>query len=149
MPGTHQTGLVCEYRRLCSIGQVELREDPSNVGAGGVLADEQGRADLGVGLRLGDQLEHLDLAGGELRQSRRRFFRSRQQGELFDDAPGDRRGEKPAAAGDDPDRGEELLFGGVFEEEAARARSKVSCAVPGMLLRFPFRLWRRQACLSR
>src|SRR5262249_1960506 len=112
-------GLVGGDGGLGAVVEFELGKDAGDVGGGGVFVDEQGRADLRVGLRLGDQLEYLDLTCGELSQPWRRFLRSRQQGELFDDTPGDRRGEEPAAVGDDPDRGEELVFGGVFGEDRA------------------------------
>ena len=43
------------------------------------------------------------------------------RGEVLDQAPGDRGREQRAAVGDDADRGQQLVLGGVLEQEAARA----------------------------
>ena len=125
MPGTHQTGLVCEYRRLCSIGQVELREDPSNVGAGGVLAYEKRRRDLArstsaAAMRFKtwtSRSVRSCIPGGDSKSSRRR-------GQLLDHAFSDRRSEQASATSGHTQRGQQILLRGVFEEEPARARSK-------------------------
>jgi hypothetical protein len=51
-----------------SVGDLELVEDSRDVVADRLLAEEQRRCDLRVGAALGEQLEYLDLAFGELRE---------------------------------------------------------------------------------
>ena len=77
VPGPDDTGLVGEHDRLGAVAQVELLQDPGDVGLHGVLADDEARRDLGVREALGEEPEHLELAGGELVERRRWGGRAR------------------------------------------------------------------------
>src|SRR3954470_21645006 len=61
--GLRQAVAVGVGRRFGAIGATRLAEDAADVVRGGVLADEQRRADLAVAESLRDQAEDLDLAG--------------------------------------------------------------------------------------
>src|SRR5204863_7759272 len=60
------------HDRLGSIGDAELVEDVRDVVADRLVADAEPGPDLGVRAALGDQLEDLVLAVGELRKRRGR-----------------------------------------------------------------------------
>ena len=85
--------------------------------------EEQRGGDLGVGEPVRDELEHLELALGQLGELGRRAGAGwRPAHEVLDQATGDRRGEQRVAGRDDPDGVGELLRPDVLEQEAARAR---------------------------
>ena len=50
-----QPGLVREHHRLYAVAQVELGEDPPDVGLHGGLGDHEPVGDLGVGQVSGDR----------------------------------------------------------------------------------------------
>ena len=61
-----QAGLARPHDRLGPVADLELREDVRDVVADGLGRQAEGRGDVGVGPPLGDQLEDLALALGEL-----------------------------------------------------------------------------------
>jgi hypothetical protein len=60
-----QSAFVREDRGLGSVTQVELHQDPLDVGLHGGFLDHEGRGVLGVRAPAGDQPEYLALAGRE------------------------------------------------------------------------------------
>ncbi len=85
-----------------------------------LLADGEAAGDLGVGQALGDQPEHLGLAGREGAERRQPVGGRRPAaGELGDQAAGDGGGDQRVARGDDPDGVEQPLGGDVLEQEPA------------------------------
>src|SRR6266540_4505954 len=117
-----EAGFVGEDDGLDAVSEVELAEDAGDVGFDGCFADEQGCGDLVVGLAFGDQLEHLELAVGQLVELGGGGLPGwGAAGELFDQAAGDRWGEQRFALGDGADGVGELFGADVFEEEAAGA----------------------------
>src|SRR5262252_10905282 len=63
--GRDQAGFVGEDDGLGAVAEVELGQDPADVGLGGLLGDDQRVADLGIGQTVGDQPQHLGLARSE------------------------------------------------------------------------------------
>jgi hypothetical protein len=61
-----QTALVGGHHHLGAVAEVELGEDPPDVGLDRLLGDDQVAGDLGVGQPAGDERQHLGLALGEL-----------------------------------------------------------------------------------
>ena len=64
---------------LGAVGDLELREDGGHIVADGLLAEEEGRRDLGVRLPLGEKLQDLELPVGELRKGQARVERRRRR----------------------------------------------------------------------
>src|SRR5829696_3441459 len=69
--GLDQSGFVGDDDGLYAVAQAELLEDPRDVRLDGRLAEEELLGDLGVRAAAGEQPQHVDLAGGQLRQLRR------------------------------------------------------------------------------
>jgi hypothetical protein len=89
------------------------------------LRDHELVGDLGVGQAPGHELEHLDLARGELLERGRRCgVGGRVPGELGDHAASDRGGEQSLPGRGRPDRLDELLRWRVLEQESARSRAE-------------------------
>src|SRR3954454_22707193 len=73
--GLEETALVGEHDGLCAVPQLQLLEQPGDVGLDRGVADEQLAADLGVREPAGDQSEHVHLARGQrLDRLRRRLL---------------------------------------------------------------------------
>ena len=106
-PGRDQPAFVGVDDRLHAVSDAELPQAPGDVGLRGRLADGGLPADPGVREAAPEQVQHLALTRGQLRDRRGRLGRSgggRQPHELFDHRPGDGRREQRVAAGDDPRR---------------------------------------------
>src|SRR4051794_1861384 len=58
---------LCPARGLDARVHAQLPVDVRHMGADGLLADEEAGRDLAVGEPVREELEHLDLARGELR----------------------------------------------------------------------------------
>ena len=83
-------------------------------------ADDEPLGDLGVGQALGHEQQHLPFAVGERRQPRLVVGPGGElPGEPVEQPPGDPRRDHGVAAGDRPDRGQQLLGRRVLEQEAA------------------------------
>ena len=68
--GDRDPGLVGQDDRLDAVAQAELHQHAGDVGLDGGLGDDQLRGDLGVRQAAGDELEDLELAGGQLVEAR-------------------------------------------------------------------------------
>ena len=93
------------------------------MGFDGSLGDHEPAGDLLVGQPVGDELEHVPLAGGE-RVERCGAGDPRAGGdEVLDQAAGDARRGDVVPAGDGADRLEQLAVEGVLEHEPGGARA--------------------------
>jgi hypothetical protein len=63
--GPYQAGLVGQYHGLDAVAKLELGQQVGHLALDGGVAGEQLRGDLGVGQPPGDELEDLQLPGGE------------------------------------------------------------------------------------
>jgi hypothetical protein len=91
----------------------------------GRLAEVELAGDLAVRPSAGEELEHLALAGGELRERRRRVRPgSRPADVVLDQAPDDLGREQRVAGGDGAHGGGELARRRALEQEAAGARAE-------------------------
>ena len=95
------------------------------MGLRGRFADDQLVANLWVGQATYEQLQRLELLGGERGDGRWwRWHRWSLTGELLDDRPGDGRSKQGFAAGNDADGCPDLFGGRIFEHEAAGTSSQ-------------------------
>ena len=118
-------GLVGQHDRLDAVAEPELHEHAGDVGLDRRLGDDQLGGDLGVREAAGDELEDLELAGGELVEAGRGRAGGRAGArELLDQPAGDRRREQGVAAGHDADAVRELLGRDVLEQEPGGARAQ-------------------------
>src|SRR5215510_9425124 len=67
--GPYQPGLVGEDHGLDAVAEVELSQDPFQVGLDRRLLDEQVGGDLGIGQAARDEFQHVALAWGEQPQA--------------------------------------------------------------------------------
>src|SRR5215813_15567223 len=117
-----QAALVREDDRLNSVAQLELHENPLDVGPDSGLLDDQDRRDLAVREAAGDQLEDLALAWGQplevgmIGEPGRRLL-----GHAVYDAPGDGGREQGVTGRDGVHRCDQLLRPGSLEQEARGA----------------------------
>src|SRR5438105_14123543 len=100
--------LVREDDRLDAVTEVELLEDVRDVRLDGRVADVELSADLGVREAAGDEAKHVELALREIGELSRGLGLGNAR-EPLDHAFRDGGGEERISAGDDTDRGEELL----------------------------------------
>ncbi len=126
LSGLDQAGLVRQHDRLHAVAKLELRQHMGDVRFDRRFADEELLRDFRVGAAARDQLQHLELASGQLLEvGRKRADRGgRAPDELLDHAARDRRGQQCVAARDCPDPGDQLLGRDVLEQEAARTHSE-------------------------
>src|SRR5450755_5196248 len=90
-----EAGLVGEHNRLRAIAEVQLGQDPADMGLVGLLGDDQSVTDLGVGEATGYQPQDLGLPAGEHAERCGRWRAGpRAAGELCDQPPGYGRGEQ-------------------------------------------------------
>src|SRR4029079_10585372 len=106
-------------RQLDAVAHAELLEDVRAMALDGLLADRQLGGDLAVDHPLGDQLDDLELAGGE------QVLRDRTAlAGALEVLPGDRpdlpRVEERLAAEDRPAGADEVAVGGGLEDVAGR-----------------------------
>ena len=90
------------------------------------LADEEILGDLRIRQALGDELQNLELARGQLLHRRRQGLHGRRRtaDELLDHATRHGRRQQRVALCDCADAGDELLGRHVLEQEATRARAQ-------------------------
>lgn len=118
--GRDQSALVRQHHGLDSVTELQLGQDPPNVGLHGRLRDVHAGGDFGVGQALGDQQQHLAFPLGKLGEPRVLGRAGTElAGELVEQPPGDRRGHHRVALGDHPDRGQQLLRRHVLQQETA------------------------------
>src|SRR5215475_15922895 len=67
--GPYQPGLVGEDHGLDAVAEVELSQDPFQVGLDRRLLDEQVGGDLGIGQAARDEFQHVALARSEQPQA--------------------------------------------------------------------------------
>ena len=121
--GSDDPRLVGEHDELRPVAQVELEQQVRDVRLHGRLGEHEALGDLAVRQALGDELQDLALALGELAHlpvpagvgGRRRLD------EPLEQAPGHRRGDQRLARRHDADRGDEVRGRHVLEQEPARA----------------------------
>src|SRR3954447_24859173 len=106
---------------LDPVRDLQLHQDVRDVVLDGLRADEQLRRDLGVVLALRDQLQHVELARGQLRRRRRRRGH-RLLPDVRQEAAGDPGRDERVTGGGGADAGDQLLDRGALQEVAARAR---------------------------
>lgn len=82
--GVDDAGLVGEDHGLYAVPDLELGQDPGDVGLDRRLSDDDLRGDLGVGAAADQQPEHCAFSLGELGQPRRRRAARSPVGELLD-----------------------------------------------------------------
>jgi len=68
VPGAHQAGLVGQDDGLDPVTQLELGQEPCDMGLDGRVAEGEPGGDLGVAQAPGQQPQHVELAGGEVGQ---------------------------------------------------------------------------------
>ena len=99
-PGVIRPALVRQDDRLDPVAQLELGEDPADVGLHRRLRDVHPGGDLGVGEPLRHQQQHLPLPLGELGQPGIGGRRGAElPGEPVEQPPGDRRARPPSRPG--------------------------------------------------
>src|SRR4051794_12305474 len=65
----NEPGLVRVHDGLCPVAELKLREDVRDVGLNRRFGDDELGGDLRVGVPASDELEHLELARGQLFQA--------------------------------------------------------------------------------
>src|SRR5690606_35845735 len=114
-----------EDYELHAVAQRELREDATDVGLHGRLAEELAFGDLGVAEPAGGKSEDLSLAVGEL-VPRRRGWTGR-LGEVREQLARGRGSDDLGSGVDGADGGEQELRLGVLQQEPARALADRAC----------------------
>ena len=107
--------------RSGAITQPELHEDPADVALDGQFGDEQGRCDLGVGEPASHRVQDLLLSAGQERLVRTLGRDVGGLAEAGEHALGHGRIEPRPALGHRTHGRDEILGGGVLEDEPVRA----------------------------
>src|SRR5436309_16048018 len=68
-----ESAFVCEYDCLGSVVEVELGEDPGDVGLDSGVADDELAGDFGIGEPAGNEAQHVELARRQLGERPRSF----------------------------------------------------------------------------
>src|SRR4051795_7192378 len=79
LPRSHETVLIAEDHRLGAVAEVELLEDPSDVGLHRRLAQKQLLRDFGVRAAAPERPQHLQLTLSQLRRRLRACGRARHE----------------------------------------------------------------------